>query len=149
MVHLEGRTAMASIFTRIIQGEIPGRFVWRDDICVALLTIAPLRPGHAMVIPRKEVDHWLDLDDATAAHLTKVAKCIGKGLMKVYKPAKVGLVIAGLEVRHVHLHVVPIDGISDLDFAHQDPNATAVDLDRAAEGLRESLTSLGYREAAK
>lgn len=139
---------MASIFSRIIQGEIPGRIVWKDEVCVAMLTIAPLRPGHTMVIPRKEVDHWLDLDDATAAHLTNVAKSVGKALMKAYKPAKVGLIIAGLEVRHVHLHVVPIDRISDLDFAHQDPNATAVDLDRAAENIRENLKALGFKEAA-
>jgi histidine triad (HIT) family protein len=138
---------MATVFTRIIQGEIPGRFVWKDDLCVAFLTIAPLRPGHTLVVPRKEVDHWLDLDDATTAHLMKVAKAIGKSLLKGFKPAKVGLVIAGLEVRHVHLHVVPIDRVSDLDFARQDPQATAVDLDASAELIREGLRALGHKEA--
>jgi histidine triad (HIT) family protein len=135
---------MATIFTKIIQGQLPGRFVWKDPVCVAFLSIAPLRPGHVLVVPRKEVDHWLDLDDETAAHLTKVARFIGRALMKAYRPEKVGLVIAGLEVRHVHLHVVPINEIRDLDFARQDPNATALDLDNAAERVREVLRELGY-----
>ena len=140
---------MPGIFTKIIAGELPARFVWKDDLCVAFLTVAPLRPGHTLVVPRREVDHWLDLDDATAAHLVKVAKSVGKALMLGFKPTKVGLIIAGLEVRHVHLHVVPMNTIADLDFAHQDPNATTVDLDRAAERIRESLASLGFREVSR
>jgi histidine triad (HIT) family protein len=139
---------MASVFTKIIGGEVPGRFVWKDKVCVAFLSIAPLRPGHTLVVPRKEVDHWLDLDDRTMAHLTQVAKSIGRALMHGFKPQKVGLVIAGLEVRHVHLHVVPIEKVSDLDFAHQDPNATAPDLDSAAARIRESLRAMGFQEAA-
>ena len=138
---------MASIFTKIIAGEAPGRFVWKDDVCVAFHSIAPLRPGHVLVVPRKEVDHWLDLDDRTMAHLTQVAKSIGRALMHGFKTEKVGLVIAGLEVRHVHLHVVPIQTVGDLDFARQDPNATAVDLDRAAARVRESLRAMGFRES--
>lgn len=140
---------MKSIFSKILDGELPGRFVWKDDVCGAFLTIAPLKPGHVLVVPRKEVDHWIDLDDATAAHLVKVAKSIGKALMKGFRPEKVGLIIAGLEVRHVHLHVVPIDHVHDLEFARQDPNATAIDLDKSAERIRESLTALGYREVAR
>jgi histidine triad (HIT) family protein len=139
---------MPSIFTKIIAGEAPGRFVWKDDTCVALLSIAPLRPGHTLVIPRKEVDHWLDLDDRTMAHVTQVAKTIGRAQMHGFQPEKVGLIIAGLEVRHVHLHVVPIMKIQDLDFARQDPNATAIDLDRAAERIRQSLRAMGIQEVA-
>ena len=139
---------MASVFSKIIAGELPGRIVWKDDLCVALLSISPLKPGHTLVIPRREVDHWLDLDDATAAHLLKVAKSVGKGLMQAFKPEKVGLVIAGLEVRHVHLHLVPIHEVHDLDFAHQDPNATTVDLDRSADRIRESLRALGYAQVS-
>jgi len=141
-------TAMASVFTRIIAGELPGRFVWKDPACVGFLSIAPLRPGHVLVVPRKEIDHWLDLDDETAAHLMKVGKFIGRAIRKAYRPEKVGLMIAGLEVRHVHLHLVPIDDIHDLDFARQDPNATAVDLDGAAERIREALRELGYAEVS-
>jgi histidine triad (HIT) family protein len=139
---------MASNFTKIINGEAPGRFVWQDAVCVGLLSIAPLRPGHTLVIPRKEVDHWLDLDDRTMAHLIQVAKTIGRAQMHAFKPVKVGLMIAGLEVRHVHLHVTPINQIVDMDFAHQDPNATAPDLDTAAEKIRQSLRAMGCTEVA-
>jgi diadenosine tetraphosphate (Ap4A) HIT family hydrolase len=139
---------MPTVFTKIIAGEMPARFVWKDAVSVAFLSIAPLRPGHTLVVPRKEIDHWLDLDDRTMAHLTQVAKSIGRAQMHAFKPEKVGLVIAGLEVRHVHLHVVPIQKVSDLDFAKQDPDVTAVDLDRAAERIRESLRAMGFGEVA-
>ena len=139
---------MASIFTKIIDGEAPGRFVWKDTVCVALLSIAPLRPGHTLVIPRKAVDHWLDLDDRTMAHLIQVAKTIGRAQMHAFKPVKIGLMIAGLEVRHVHLHVTPINEIVDMDFARQDPNATAPDLDSSAEKIRQSLRAMGCTEVA-
>ena len=99
---------MPTLFTRIIDGEIPGRFVWRDSQCVVFLTIAPMRPGHALVVPRAEIDHWLDLDDVLAAHLTKVAQTVGRAQMTAFSPARVGLIIAGLEVPHTHLHVIPI-----------------------------------------
>ena len=65
---------MATLFTRIIDGELPGRFVWRDDRAVAFLTISPIQPGHTLVVPRAEVDNWLDLDPAIAAHLMTVAQ---------------------------------------------------------------------------
>jgi histidine triad (HIT) family protein len=139
---------MPSLFTRIINGEIPGRFVWKDEQCVVFLTIAPLSPGHCLVVPRAEVDHWLDLDADLAAHLMKVGQCIGKALQRAFKPTKVGLIIAGLEVPHVHLHLVPIKGLQDLNFANQDTNAKAADLDRAAEKTRAALRELRYSQVA-
>jgi histidine triad (HIT) family protein len=69
-----------SIFTRIIDGELPGRFVWRDDRCVAFLSINPLRPGHVLVVPREEVDHWLDLDPSLLDHVMRVSQKIGAAL---------------------------------------------------------------------
>lgn len=134
---------MPTLFTRIINGEVPGRFVWKDEHCVVFLTIAPLSPGHCLVVPRAEIDHWLDLDADLAAHLMKVGQCVGKALQRAFKPTKVGLIIAGLEVPHVHLHVVPINGLQDLNFANQDSNAKADDLDRAAEKTRAALRELG------
>jgi histidine triad (HIT) family protein len=139
---------MASIFTRIINGELPGRFVWRDDRSVAFLTAQPLRPGHTLVVPRAEVDHWLDLEPELAGHLMKVAQSIGKALQQGFQPKKVGLMIAGLEVPHVHLHLVPIEGLQDMDFARQDRNPNPADLDRAAETIRTALRSLGFQEVA-
>ena len=133
---------MPTLFTRIIQGEIPGRFVWRDERCVAFLTIAPIRPGHLLVVPRAEVDHWLDLEPALAAHLTAVAQTLGRAVKHAFPCKKVGLMIAGLEVPHVHLHVLPIDRLQDMDFACQDKDARPADLDAAAEKVRASLRAL-------
>lgn len=130
---------MATVFTRIITGELPGRFVWRDDRCVAFLSINPLQPGHTLVVPIVEVDHWIDLDDDLAAHLMVVAKRIALAQQEAFSPVKVGLMIAGLEVPHVHLHVVPIRGVHDLDFANADPSPDPAELDRAAEALRARL----------
>jgi histidine triad (HIT) family protein len=140
---------MPTLFTRIINGELPGRFVWRDAQCVAFTSIHPLRPGHTLVVPRAEIDHWLDLDAALAAHLMKVAQAIGKAVAAAFQPVKVGLMIAGLEVPHVHLHVVPIGSVHDLDFANQDTNARPADLDRAAAQIRQALRTLGHREVAE
>jgi histidine triad (HIT) family protein len=137
-----------TLFTRIISGELPGHFVWRDERSVAFLSIHPLRPGHALVVSRDEVDHWLDLAPDLAAHLMKVAQAIGIAQQHAFKPTKVGLMIAGLEVPHVHLHVVPITGVHDLDFANQDLHAKPADLERAAATLRAALRSLGFRAAA-
>jgi len=138
---------MASIFTQIIEGKLPARFVWKDPQCVAFLTIHPLRPGHTLVVPRLEVDHWLDLDPGLTSHLTLVAQSIGRAIDRVFKPAKVGLMIAGLEVAHTHLHVIPIRELTDLNPANQDLNPKPADLDRAAGDIREALVALGHAEA--
>ena len=132
---------MASIFTRIIAGELPGRFVWRDDRAVAFLSIAPLRPGHVLVVPREEIDHWLDLPPDLAAHLMRVAQQVGAAVAKAFPCRKVGLMIAGLEVPHVHLHLVPIEDLTDMDFARQDRNADPKALDAAAEKIRQALAA--------
>jgi histidine triad (HIT) family protein len=130
---------VASIFTKIIKGELPGRFVWRDDRAVAFLTIQPLKPGHTLVVPIDEVDHWLDLDPELARHLA---------IDRAFEPEKVGLIIAGLEVSHVHLHVTPIHALQDLNFANADWNPDPADLDAAAEKIRGALRELGCSEVA-
>ena len=139
---------MPTLFTQIINGDLPGRFVWRDDHCVAFLSIHPLRPGHTLVVPRAEVDHWIDLEADLVAHLTKVAQSISKGIQNAFNPTKVGLMVAGLEVPHVHLHLVPIDGVNDLDFSNQDTEARAEDLDAATEKIKQALHQLGYSSVA-
>jgi diadenosine tetraphosphate (Ap4A) HIT family hydrolase len=139
---------VASIFTKIINGELPGRFVWRDDRAVAFLTIQPLKPGHALVVPIEEVDHWLDLDPDLAQHLVNVSQQVGKAIDRAFEPAKVGLIIAGLEVSHVHLHVTPIHALQDLNFANADWNPDPADLDAAAEKIRGALRELGCSEVA-
>jgi histidine triad (HIT) family protein len=135
---------MATLFTRIIDGEIPGRFVWTDDTCVAFSTIAPIAPGHMLVVPRAEVDHWVDLDDELAAHLMVVARTIGAAQMDAFHPARIGMIIAGMEVPHTHLHVIPIESEADLDFRRADASASAERLDAAADRLRAALVARGH-----
>jgi histidine triad (HIT) family protein len=140
---------MTSLFTRIIDGEIPGRFVWSDDRCVVFLTIAPIARGHALVVPRAEVDHWVDLDDDDAAHLMVVAKAIGQAQMAAFAPRRIGMIIAGLEVPHTHLHVIPIESEADLDFSRADHAADGAAMDAAADALRAALRAAGHQEAAQ
>lgn len=135
---------MSTLFTAIIEGEIPGRFVWRDDRAVVFLTINPITPGHALVVPIAEVDHWLDLEPGLAEHLMHVAQIVGQAQMKAFEPHRVGLIIAGLEVPHTHLHVLPITSESDLSFARADLDAHPDDLDAAAEKLRVALRAAGH-----
>jgi histidine triad (HIT) family protein len=134
---------MASIFTKIINGDLPGRFVWRDDRVVAFLTINPITPGHTLVVPRQEIDHWLDLDPALLAHLTSTSHTIGTALQRAFNPTKVGMIIAGLEVPHVHVHLIPIDKLEDLSFARAEKNPDAKALDGAAEKIRAALRQAG------
>jgi histidine triad (HIT) family protein len=134
---------VASIFTRIIDGELPGRFVWRDEKAVAFLTINPLNPGHALVVPRREVDHWLDLEPELLAHLTRVSHTIAKAIQQAFRPSKVGWVIAGLEVPHVHIHLIPIDKLEDLSFARAEKNPDPKMMDDAAARLRAALRDAG------
>jgi histidine triad (HIT) family protein len=123
---------MSTIFTKIINREIPGRFVHEDDVCVAFLTIEPLSPGHTLVVPRQEVDHWIDLDSDTVSHLTQVAQRIGQAINRAYSPTRVGMMIAGLEVPHVHIHVTQLNDPTDLDFARATRDPDPDDLDQAA-----------------
>lgn len=134
---------MATIFTRIIEGEIPGTFVWRDERCVAFMSINPLRRGHTLVVPIEEVDHWLDCPPDLRDHLFEVAQRVGRAQQAAFRPARVGLMIAGLEVPHLHLHVVPIDGVHDLDFANAAADVDPDELEAAAEAIRSELRSAG------
>jgi histidine triad (HIT) family protein len=134
---------MASVFSRIIAGELPADFVWKDEVCVAFLSIRPLRPGHTLVVPRLEIDHWLDLEPGLLTHLASTAQTIGKAQMAAFKPTRIGLLLAGLEVPHVHFHVVPIREAHDLDFGNQDPNPDPAMMKAAGESLRQELHRLG------
>lgn len=134
---------MATLFTRIIRREIPGRFVYEDEHCVAFLTVAPIRPGHTLVVPREEIDHWIDAPPALTAHLFATAQKVAGAIQLAFPCKKVGLMIAGLEVPHMHIHLTPIDDIEDMSFAKQDTSATPEDLDAAAEAIRAELALLG------
>jgi len=141
--------AMPTLFTRILNGEIPGRIVWKDERCFALMTINPIQPGHVLVIPREEIDHWLDLPDGLRDHLFKTAQVIGKALMQAFRPVKIGMSIVGLEVLHVHLHLMPISGPEHMEFSRAQKNPDPKALDAAAEKLRAALRAMGRREVGE
>jgi histidine triad (HIT) family protein len=138
-----------TIFTRIIEGELPGKFVWRDEKCVAFLSIAPLRPGHALIVPIAEIDKWTELEPELAAHLMLVAQRIARAQEVAFSPVRVGLIIAGLEVPHCHLHTVPIDHESDLHFANANTNASDEELECAAAALKSALAAAGYADESR
>lgn len=135
---------MASIFSKIIEGQIPSRMLWEDDLCVSFLDVRPLSNGHALVVPRQETDLWTDLGASTAAHLTEVAHAVGRAQMAVFTPARIGLMIAGFEVPHTHLHVVPMNSMAQLDFAHANPNPDQSQLDEHLASLRAALDEAGH-----
>jgi diadenosine tetraphosphate (Ap4A) HIT family hydrolase len=129
---------MSSIFTKIINRDLPGHFVWQDEQAVAIMTIAPLQPGHILLIPRQEIDHWDDLPTELAAHLMNVAQMLAKAIKKAFVCERVSMMLVGLEVPHTHLHLVPINNMADANFA----NAKAADgesLAAAAEKIRQAL----------
>lgn len=134
---------MATIFSRIIDGEIPGIFVWKDDHCVAFLSINPLRPGHTLVVPRAEIDHWLDCPPDLRDHLMEVCQTIAKAIAVAFPSERVGLMIAGLEVPHLHIHLVPINEVRDLDFANAALSVERSALEVAAFAIREALKAQG------
>src|SRR5262249_29120692 len=144
-----GRGApMPTVFTRVIEGELPGRFVWEDERCAAFLSAYPLRIGHTLLVPRAEVDHWLDPEPALLTHLMEAAQSIGRAIQRGFKPAKVGVLIGGLEVPHVHIHLVPVDDVHDLDFDRQDTNPDPALMDQAAETIRAARREVGIRQVA-
>lgn len=139
---------MATLFTRIITGELPARFVWKDDKCVAFLTIAPLATGHALVVPIEEVDHWIDLPADLAAHLWKVSQQIAKAQQAAFDPARVGVLVAGEEVPHAHIHLIPFTTVSQLEIRNADPSPDPANLDDAALRLRTALKEAGHAEVS-
>jgi len=132
---------MASVFTLIMEGKIPGNFVYQDDIAIAILTIQPIREGHVLVIPRKEIDQWSDVPVDIAAHLMTVSHKIANALKTIFPCKRVGLMIAGLEVPHTHIHLVPMDSMDDLsfDFARHADGDT---LKKTAEKIRSAINSI-------
>ena len=122
---------MPSVFTMIINRDLPGRFVYEDDDVVAFLTIEPMTPGHTLVVPRDEVDNWQDLDPAVLDRVMHVAQRIGKAVCAAFGATRAGVIIAGLEVPHLHVHVFPAFTLTDFGFANVDRNPSPQSLDEA------------------
>jgi len=129
---------MATIFTRIINGELPGQFVYTDDLVVAFLSIMPLTPGHTLVVSRQEVDQWTDADEPLMHHCMDVARRIGNAAKQAFSAPRAGLVIAGLEVPHLHVHVFPAWSLEDFSFSRAKP-ASEEEIREAAAKLRAAL----------
>jgi diadenosine tetraphosphate (Ap4A) HIT family hydrolase len=135
---------MSTVFTKIVDGALPGRFVWSDERAVAFLSINPLAPGHVLVVPREEVDHWVDTAPDLLAHLTAVAHAVGRAVRAVYDPPRVGLLVAGFEVPHLHLHVFPADEPASFDFARAAATVDAAEQDGIRDALRAALRDAGH-----
>jgi diadenosine tetraphosphate (Ap4A) HIT family hydrolase len=133
---------MASIFTRIIDRELPGRFVYEDEHCAAFLTIAPVTPGHTLVVTRREVDDWLDLQPDELTALWAACAKVGKAIDRTYRPAKVAAMLLGLEVPHVHVHLIPINHESQVDLSKADHNVDGAELDAVARRLAEAVAQV-------
>ncbi|GGC25651.1 MULTISPECIES: HIT family protein [Brevibacterium] len=133
---------MATLFTKIINGEIPGTFVHQDDKCVAFLDVAPMTEGHVMVVPRDEISHWIDADAELLAHLTAVAKRIGEAQKAAFDCERIGLLIVGYEVPHLHIHVLPTNSMDDFDISDRAPMQTPEQLEAPAEKIRQALSAL-------
>lgn len=133
---------MATVFTKIINGELPGRFVYEDDETVAFLTIEPMTQGHTLVVPRAEIDNWQDIDHAVFSRVMGVAQLIGKAVCKAFTTERAGLIIAGLEVPHLHVHVFPTRSLSDFGFANVDRNPSPESLDEAQAKIKAALAEL-------
>ena len=123
---------MSSVFTMIIEGELPGTFVWKDDQCVAFMSINPISFGHTLVVPRDEIDHWTDVPSILQQHLFDVAGKIAVAQKLAFNTKRVGMVIAGFEVPHTHIHLIPMNTMADMDFSLAANSVDPKDLDSAA-----------------
>ncbi|HOB56104.1 MAG TPA: HIT family protein [Rhodoglobus sp.] len=137
---------MTSVFTEILRGNSPGRFIWRDDTCFAILTIEPRKPGHTLVMPLEEVDNWLDLSEEVAQHIFRVGRLIGLAQREEWGSPRVGVMYEGYMVPHSHLHVWPSWTVFEYSHTGIQRNAEPADLDAAALRLRARLVANGHGE---
>jgi len=132
-----------TVFSRIIADELPSHRVYADDVVVAILSINPIARGHTLVVPRREVDHWLDLSADETYRVMDVARRVGEAQRGAFACARVGLVVAGFEVPHCHVHVIPADTMDDLDFSRAAATVDHDDLARVAADLSARMLETG------
>ena len=131
---------MSTIFSKIIAGEIPCHRLHEDDRFLSFLDVRPIAAGHALVIPKQEVDRFFDMDAPLLDGILSFAKPIVEAIESVVPCERVGLMVAGLEVPHAHLHLVPISGVGDLNFANA-READPEELAALAQRIRDALSS--------
>ncbi len=132
---------MASIFTKIINGDIPCHKIGETADCFAFLDIAPLRTGHTLVIPKKEIDYFYDLDDETMSAVMLFSKKVARAIEKAVPCQRISVVVAGLEVPHAHVHLIPMNAISDIDFSQPKMAFTHPQLAEIAEQIRREMNN--------
>ena len=131
-----------SIFSKIVADEIPAYKVAETDQFLAFLDISPLAEGHVLVIPKKEVDYIFDIDDETYTGLQIFAKIVATGLRKAISCKRIGVAVIGLEIPHAHIHLIPMNSVSDLNFSRTKMSFTPEQLAATAEKIRAALASV-------
>lgn len=129
---------MTTLFTRIIKGEIPAHKILENEKYLAFLDLKPVNPGHTLVIPKREVDYIFDMEDDLLGGLMAFSKKVAKAIKKTVPCKKVGVMVAGIEVPHAHVHLIPINGVGDLSFARAQA-ATQEELASVAKKIRANL----------
>lgn len=127
---------MASIFTKIINREIPAHIVAEDEKCIAFLDIMPLVKGHVLVVPKKEVDYIFDMEPEALAELNLFAQKVAKAMDKTIKCTRIGVAVIGLEVPHVHIHLVPLRTMDDINFSRPKLKLSSEELAEVAATIR-------------
>lgn len=135
--------SVTTLFTRIISGELPGVFLHKEPSVAVFLSINPIARGHALVVPVREVDHWIDLTADETAHLFDVARRLGTAMKSTFGCERVGVIVAGFEVPHCHIHVIPANDMSALSFANAAASVDPGELRAVAEALSPALTQVG------
>jgi len=138
---------MASKFTQKLEGQLPAEFIWKDKLVACVMADHPLKEGHVVVFPRQEVPHWIDLDEQSWLHLMTVCQVIGRALRVSFQSLRVGMSIIALQVPHVHVHLVPINDGSEMDFQKAEKNPQTEAIAAAAVKIRHALCILGATHA--
>lgn len=130
---------MASIFTKIINREIPAHIIAENEDCIAFLDIMPLTKGHTLVVPKEEIDYIFDLDDETLAGLHVFSKKVSRAIKKATNCKRIGVAVLGMEVPHAHIHLVPMNAMRDMNFANPKLTLNAEELSGIAKKIRDSF----------
>lgn len=130
---------MASIFTKIIQKEIPAHIIAEDEKFIAFLDVFPLAKGHCLVVPKEETDYLFDLDDDTTAGIHVFAKRVAKAIKKVIPCKRIGVAVLGLEVPHAHIHLIPINQLSDINFGREKLKLEPAEMQDIAEKIKKEF----------
>ena len=130
---------MPSIFTKIINGEIPSYKIAENEACVAFLDVFPLQKGHTLIVPKKEVDKLFDLDDSSYSKLFSFSKYVAKAIEKAFPCNRVAVAVIGLEVPHAHIHLIPINHMDDMNFANNKLKLQPQEFIDIAEAIKKEI----------